>query len=668
MASNGISRRTFLATAGTALASLTLPLASGPIKALAAEAEEQGKAAKPIVILHTNDVHCSLSNPATKLGYAALVGYADAQRELYGAENVSLVDAGDNVQGDFEGAFTKGEAPARVIAACGYDLLTPGNHEFDYGMDQFNQLRQTEKNVPYACCNFVDKNGSRIFDAYRVLEYQTDLGKVRIAYVGATTPSTLTASSPTSFKDKDGNLIYGFCGDSTGQMLYSAIQAAVNDARTNGRADYVVLLGHLGQTGSMERWRSDTVVANTSGIDIVIDGHSHEKYIQIAKNKNGEDVVIAQTGTKFASFGRIEINPATGTATANLDSTGIPDKIYAQLIEEGTGDEDPEVAAVVEEIESELEKKKSTKVGTSEVFLRAYEDDGFSWAVRKHETNLGDLVTDAYFYCAANQGVICDIAVANSGGIRADVRKGEVTYGTLVSVHPYMNQLCFLRVTGQHILDMLEVGAMELPAECGGFLQVCEGVSYTVLTSIPTPVALSEDGSTVKEIVGERRVRHAKIGGKDIDPAATYTIVGSTYILVNGGNAMPIPANVEEAEFLETDTDALIEYIQVNLKGTIGQSYQNSDGQGRITITDHDDGSDEDDDPGKSDPDDSEDSGAMDGLDGDSGNGSTSDGAKTTLPQTNDGENEAVAAVAALAGAGAVLAGSAALAETAGQP
>ncbi len=662
MENKGISRRTFLATAGTVLASLTLPLASGPVKALAAEGEANGSKAKPIVILHTNDVHCALSNPATKLGYAALVGYADAQRENYGKENVSLVDAGDNVQGDFEGTLTKGEAPAKVIAACGYDLLIPGNHEFDYGMDQFDQLRQTEKGVSYVCCNFLDKNGNRIFDAYRILEYQTELGTVRIAYVGATTPSTLTSSTPTSFKDKDGNLIYSFCGDSTGQVFYSAIQAAVNDARAKG-ADYVVLLGHLGQAGSPDRWRSDTVVANTSGIDIVIDGHSHEKYVQRQKNKNGEEVVVVQTGTKFASFGRIEINPLTGTATANLDSTGIPDKVYAQLIEEVTCDENPEVAKVVQEIESEMEKKKGAKVGTSEVFLRANEDDGITWAVRKRETNLGDLAADAYFYYAANQGVICDIAVANAGGVRANVGKGEVTYGNLVSVHPYMNQLCFLKLSGQHILDMLEVGARNLPDACGGFLQVCEGVSYTALTSIPTPVVLSEDGTAVKEIVGERRVRNVKINGKKIDPTASYTVAGSTYALIIGGDAMPIPANAEEAQFLKTDTEALVEYIQVNLKGTIGKEYADENGRGRIKLTDHDE-PDDDDDSGKGGSG-SEGEGDTDSPNNDdAAEDSAGDGRKTTLPRTGDESAATVAAAAALVGAGAAIAGKAALAES----
>lgn len=387
-----ISRRTFLAGAGAVLASVTVPLASGPLPAfadaLATAAGEDSAAAKsaPIVIVHTNDVHCALSNAKTKLGYAALINYASTQRDAYGKDNVALVDAGDNVQGDFEGAFTKGEAPAQVIGACGYDVVIPGNHEFDYGLEQFFALRQTE-GVPYVCCNFLDAGGTRVFDAYRVREFPSAAGTVRVAFVGVITPSTLTTSKPDSFKDKDGNIIYSFCGDTSGQELYDAVQKAVDEARSEGKADYVVLLAHLGQAGSIDRWRSDVVVAHTTGVDVVIDGHSHEKYVQTVANKDGKQVIITQTGTKFQSFGRVEIDPVAGTATASLDATGI-EGISAELIEEWAG-EDATISDLVAKIEAELEVKKASPVGTSEVFLRAYESDNTTWAVRQHETNLG---------------------------------------------------------------------------------------------------------------------------------------------------------------------------------------------------------------------------------------------------------------------------------------
>ncbi len=656
----GISRRAFLASAGTVLASLTLPLVSGPAAAYAEDADGAGgtgAAGERIVIVHTNDVHTSLKNAKTNLGYAALMDYVNDQRKTYGQGMVSLVDAGDNIQGDFEGSFTKGETPAKVIGACKYDLLTLGNHEFDYGMEQLFKLRQTEGNLPFVCCNFLDRNGERVYDAYRVLEYQTSVGVVRIGYVGVLTPSTITASIPASFKDEDGNFVYSFCGDASGQELYDAIQAAVDEARSAGQADYVVLVGHLGQTGSVDRWRSDTVVANTTGIDAVIDGHSHEMYVQKVANKDGQDVCIVQTGTKFVSFGRIEIDPSKGTAMASLDASGVG----GQLITKWDG-EDTAVGALVDKLEAELEDKKNSPVGTSEVFLRAYDDDK-SWAVRKRETNLADFVTDAFFYHAANCGGIYDFAIVNSGGIREDIKKGTVTYGNIVALAPYMNQLCGLEVTGQHILNMLEVGVAQLPEAHGSFLHVSEGASYTVRIDIPTPVVLNEDRSAVVGFEGERRVKHVKIDGKEIDPKATYRLLSSNYILIDGGNRMPIPENAADAELLGVDTEAIIDYLQTNLKGVIGQEYANENGQGRIIILDHE----EDDERGggsgggSGEGDGSGDGSGSGGGDGSGGAGGSGNGGSDVkkptedLPQTGDATGMAAVA-AGLAGAAAIAA------------
>ncbi len=653
-----ISRRAFVATAGAVLASITVPLASGPLSAFADEGESgidsQGAEKDCVVILHTNDVHCAFLNGKTKLGYAAFVGYADAQRKAYGASSVGLVDAGDNVQGDFNGAYTKGEAPAKVVGACGYDVLVPGNHEFDYGLEQFFALRQTE-GVPYVCCNFLDVGGSPVFDTYRVVEYATASGtSVRVGFVGATTPSTLTSSTPATFKDKDGNIVYSFCGDATGQSLYDAVQTAVDEARSVGGADYVVLLSHLGQQGAPDRWRSDSVVANTSGIDVVIDGHSHEMYVQKAKNILGEEVVITQTGTKFASFGRVEIDPAAGSVTVALDATGL-DAISASLIEEAS-EEDVTVADLVAKIEVELDAVKNSKVATSEIYLRACEDDGVTWAIRLHETNLGDLVADAVFYHMSNRGVDCDVAVVNGGGIRANVAVGEVTYGNLISVHPYMNDVCVLEVTGQHILDMLEVGAMYAPRAGGGFLQVSEGMSYTVRTDVPTPVVLSDDGSVLKEIVGERRVKHAALFGEAIDPSKLYRLASNSYILLDGGTDMPIPANAADAKFMGTELDVLIEYIRVNLKGVIGQEYANEMGKGRITVTDHED----DDAPAPLGPGEADEQA--------SGEANKSMKGTGTFAATADSANLYAAGAAALATTSAIVASAAVLAMAPEQP
>ena len=607
MKNANLSRKGFLASTGTVLASLTFSLASGPAVTLAEEGEQatdpetspltsddagNDVVAPAIVVVSTNDVHCCLQSKATNLGYAKLKDFVDARREAYGEGNVMLVDAGDNVQGDVIGSLTRGESPAKAIKACGYDFMTCGNHEFDYGMEQFFALRSTEgavsgdldaDGVRYVCCNFVDAAGSRVFDAYAVKECQVGGQTVRVAFVGAATPSTLTSSTPKSFKDGDGNLIYGFCGDENGQALYGAVQEAVDAARSSdgGDADYVVLLAHLGQKGSQRRWHSDVVVANTHGIDAVIDGHSHELYVQTAKNDRGEDVVISQTGTKFQSFGQLAIDPFSGTASVSLTATGVA----AELIKEWDG-ADAEVAALVAELEEDLGAITGRRLGISEVdLLRATEDSTF-WAVRKRETNLGDLVADAFYYHASNCGIMCDVALANGGGIRADIAKGAVTYGDLAAVLAFSNQVCSLAVTGQHLLNMLEVGVSNCPTQSGRFLQVSEGFSMTVRTDIETPVKFSADGSRPESFEGERRVRNARLHGKAIDPEATYTVASTDYLLALGGSAMPVPDNADEVEFMGTDLEALIDYFTVNLKGVVGKAYANEDGAGRILIVD----------------------------------------------------------------------------------
>ncbi len=597
MSKTNLSRRGFLASAGTVLASLTFSLASGPA---AAFAQDQDAVTPPsgddgekgtvddskIMIVHTNDIHCALSNKTTELGYAKLANYVATQRAKYGDERVSLVDSGDNIQGDTSGSLSQGELPARVIGACKYDIMTCGNHEFDYGMETFFRVRQTEQKahegLSYTCCNFLDASGCRIFDAFRLVDYQVAGKTVTVAYVGVCTPSTLTSSTPASFKDQDGNTVYSFCGDTSGAKLYEVVQKAVDNARNFGEADYVVLLSHLGQKSVITPWRSDTVVANTRGIDLVLDGHSHEEYVQTVKNADGQDVVIVQGGTKFSSFSSSTIDPATGQATVQLTATGVA----SELITKWDGS-DPEIAELVAQIDQELSGQTSRVIGKSLVDLRVFEDETHAWAIRKQETNMGDLVADAYFYRASNLGRKCDLAFGSGGCIREEIHPGDVTYGDCISVLTFNNQLACLKVTGQHILDMLEVGCRKQPQISGGFLQVSEGVTYTVRTDIPSPVVMSDDSSYVERYDGERRVKDACIDGKPIDPNATYDLVTIDYVLIGGGDAMPIPDNANDVELLGLETDALIEYVQVNLKGVIGEDYANANGAGRIKITDH---------------------------------------------------------------------------------
>lgn len=235
-----ITRRSFCTLSAVALASLALPArrAFGDEAATAATATQPGA----IVIVHTNDVHCAVDD---NLGYAKLVNYAKTMRSTYGADNVTLVDAGDAVQGKAMGTLTNGEYLIDVMNECGYDFAIPGNHEFDYGMTQFNTL-VARANAKYLSCNFTDlRTGNLMFDAYAMREYDTAVGKRKVAYLGICTPESLTKSSPAHFQE-DGIYRYGFCEDDSGTKLYDAVQSAVDQARADG-ADYVVALAHLGQ-------------------------------------------------------------------------------------------------------------------------------------------------------------------------------------------------------------------------------------------------------------------------------------------------------------------------------------------------------------------------------------------------------------------------------------
>lgn len=572
-----ITRRSFCTLSAVALASLALPArrAFGDEAATAATATQPGA----IVIVHTNDVHCAVDD---NLGYAKLVNYAKTMRSTYGANNVTLVDAGDAVQGKAMGTLTNGEYLIDIMNECGYDFAIPGNHEFDYGMTQFNTL-VARANAKYLSCNFTDlRTGNLMFDAYAMREYDTAVGKKKVAYLGICTPESLTKSSPAHFQE-DGIYRYGFCEDDSGTKLYDAVQSAVDQARTDG-ADYVVALVHLGQDGVTPRWTSTSVAANTSGIDVVIDGHSHELYAQTPLNKNGEPVLVTQTGTQLVGIGQVVIDPANGTIAAYASNdtetvTASTTKGTASIVKAWDGI-DADTAAFIAGLQADLAKITERVIGRSDVRLVALEDDDYTWAVRAHETNLGDFVADAYLALAWHGGVMADIGFVNGGGIRANIEPGDVTYGDLINVQPYNNQLCYVDTLGQNILDALEAGVANLPNPSGG-LQHVSGLAYTVRTDIPSSVQMP--GGKFGGVTGEYRVRDVLVNGEPLDVNRRYKLVSHTFLLVEGGDGLTMFMN-DEAVLLDLDNKALIEYIQYDLKGTIGSEYADPDGQGRIVI------------------------------------------------------------------------------------
>lgn len=511
-----------------------------------------------VVILHTNDTHCDIENG---FGFAGVAAYMADMDAIYGEDNVTLVDAGDAIQGSAIGLLTEGEAIIELMNEVGYDIMTLGNHEFDYKVPQMLYLMDLFTGTVVSS-NFMDlTTGTSVFDAYEIVDY----GSFQVAYVGITTPETYTKATPSYFQDEDGDFIYGFCEGNDGQNLYDNVQDSVDAAIAKG-ADYVIALAHLGIDEDAEPYRSTDVIANTTGIDVMIDGHSHTEIVgEEILNEDGDIVILNQTGEKFDNLGKITINYTTDTITAELISS------------EDYTKKDETVQALVDEINAEQAELLQQVVATIDTALVINDPDTDEFLIRSSETNLGDFCADAYRYVLET-----DIGIVNGGGIRADIDAGEVTYEDIIAVHPFGNYATSIEVSGQVILDALEMGASAYPGNSGGFLQV-SGLTYTIDSSISSSVVVDDMGGFVS-VEGEYRVTNVMVGDEPLDLNKLYTVGSHDYLLLSGGDGMTM---FEGATVLKSmyaiDNEVLITYMtEVGLE----DNYDNIYGQGRITIVD----------------------------------------------------------------------------------
>ena len=545
---------------------LSLLLALAMLLGCTAFAEEAAPALqRDLVILFTSDVHCGIDQG---WGYAGLYAVKEGLSADY---NVLLVDDGDSTQGEPIGTMTRGESLIDIMNVLGYDVPIPGNHEFDYGMDRFLEL--TEKaNFPYISCNF-NKEGELVFPPYLIKE----VDGVKIAFVGICTPTTLRTSTPKYFMNDEGEFIYGFMQDETGEALYAAVQKAVDDARAEG-AVYVIAMAHLGNEAECEPWTYADVISHTSGIDALLDGHAHDTDQVVMKNKDGQDVVRSACGTKLAHIGALTITTA-GEISSKLYTWNQDIPAPAMLNLQNAASQ-----AVAEE-STVLSEKLKEVVASSTVDLIIYDpvaktEDGKSVRiVRNTETNLGDLCADAYL----DQSGEADIAFVNGGGIRVQLNKGDITLNDILKVHPFGNSMTVIRITGQQVLDALEWSVHALPGEFGGFNQVA-GLTFEVDPTIPSPCVQDADGmfDHVDETM-ERRVRNVLVAGQPLDPAASYKVASHDYQLLNKGDGYTMYAPCEILqESVKLDNQVLIDYITGTLGGVVGEGYAEPYGQGRI--------------------------------------------------------------------------------------
>ena len=513
-----ISRRSFLKAAG-----VTAAAASMAIGAPAASACWFGDKSD-VTILYTNDVHTYIDKQSPKLTYAAI---ADLKQSYQNAgKDVLLVDAGDHVQGTAYGSMDEGASIIKLMNAAGYDVATPGNHEFDYGMDRAKAIMK-EADFPYLSCNWVDlRTTLRVLPSVKVFVR----GGRRIAFVGVTTPETFTKSTPAYFMDKaQRKYIYDIQGGEDGKKLYDAVQKAIDKAKL--LADVVIGLGHLGVDPSSSPWTSEEVIAHTSGFDAFIDGHSHtvmeNKQVQDA---SGKAVTLTQTGSYFANVGEMTI-AADGTITTKLIPT-----------HEGM---DAGIAAMQTDWVNTVDDMLGEKIAVGDSDFYVSDPATGKRRIRSAETNLGDFVADGiYTYFNEVEKLHCDVAIMNGGGIRADVPAGDWTFKTCKQVSPFGNVACLMSVTGKQIQDALEFAARfagEDGKENGGFLQVA-GATYEIHTDIPNTVQTDEKNVWIGSATGTPRVQNVKIYDKasgsylPLDPSATYALAGMNYTLRNLGD------------------------------------------------------------------------------------------------------------------------------------
>ena len=539
-----------------------------------------------ITVLYTNDIHSYIDNHLDEengLTYSKVAALKDSIPEAI------LVDAGDHLQGTAYGQMDEGMTMIKLMNAAEYDLATFGNHEFDYSMS--GALAAVDAAVfDFISCNFCHAEngivGDSVVEPWKMVEAKDK----KIAFIGITTPETFTSTRRVTFMDDAGNFIYNFCQNSDGSSLYEVVQKSIDEAKVAG-ADYIIALAHLGVDLSSSPWTSKELIANTEGLDALIDGHSHTKIsMDLVEDNAGDPVVLTQTGSYMNTVGKMTIS-SEGIQTELLSGTDL-----AGLVPNA------EVKALEDAWIGEIEEQLGKVIGYAEVVLDNHDEFG-NRLPRKQETNSGDFATDALYYLFEDIGMDVDVAVMNGGGIRNHAITEELTYYDCKEIHPFGNVACLLTVTGQQLLDALEWGSSEFRAdgmlESGSFLHVA-GAKYTLDISEPSTVQQDENGIWTGAPTDGYRVKDVQILNKEtgkyepLEVNAKYNLAGYNYTLrdLGGGFAM-LNGAVNVLDYVAEDYMVLANYIQsfpVDAETglptiTEADGYSDVNGAGRITIS-----------------------------------------------------------------------------------
>ena len=549
--------------------------------------EEVQEAKEDIVILYTNDVHTYIDGV---LSYDVIAGLKNELAAQY--ENVLLVDAGDAVQGTAYGSMDKGESIIKLMNAAGYDLATLGNHEFDYGMAGTMQVIEWAQ-FPYTSCNFYHEEAGVKGETVLENAHIFDFDGTSVAFIGITTPESFTKSTPAYFQDEQGNYIYGISGGDDGSELCADVQATIDMVK--GDVDYVIALGHLGDDLASQPWTSEETIAKMSGLDAFIDGHSHStvEYKEVS-DKDGETVVLTQTGEYFNAIGMMLIDGETGEIKTDLISYSeitepvVDENGEAVLNEDGeqetqvvgyefvselyTGASwcvDEEVKAIKDAWIAAIDEQLGEVIGSTALTFDNYDAEG-KRLVRSQETNTGDFAADALYYLFDNMGLDVDVAIMNGGGVRNKALTGDISFKTCKDIHTFGNVACLQTITGQQLLDALEWGARGVGTgeEIGGFLHVA-GVTYKVDTEWPESTQKDDKGVWIGAPTGGYRVHDVKVYNKEsgayepLDLEAKYNLAGYNYTLRDLGDGFNMFSSaVNVLDYVMEDYMVLANYVQ----------------------------------------------------------------------------------------------------------
>ena len=524
-----------------------------------------------MAIIHLNDVHCGISDT---IGYDGFVLYRRELEQKY--KHVITVDVGDHIQGGALGAISDGSAIIKIMNEVNFTVAVIGNHEFDYGIETLIALEQNITSR-YICSNFCyKKNKTQIFAPYKIIT----AGNKTIGFIGVVTPLTFTKTYLSSLRDDDGEHIYDFLVNDGREELYNTTQKYIDELKNDKKVDYVILLTHIGM--DVEEYTSNKLLSKLTGVDAVFDGHTHQVYNETTKDKDNNDIHITQTGTKLQSIGQLIIKSDGSLLAETITEVPEPDNLtdVSNVTRSNTLRwVDKNMTNFMDEVYDEYSDVINAVIGKTDYDLIIMPENATESRYiycRTRECTVGNLIADSI---ANGNG---DFAIINGGGVRNNIKKGNITQGDIINALPWFNNVVVKELPGQVVLDALEFGVRNYPTASGGFPQVSSNLSYIFNPDINSSVVIDSNGLFIN-VTGERRITEVKVNGETLDPNKNYSVVLFEF-LAKGGDGYEMFNKYDTVkEGLATDTEPLSDYIKNDLNGAIPESYSQT--QGRITAS-----------------------------------------------------------------------------------